>query len=236
MASTKVKGIVLGGTNVKEKDKIIKLYTLEKGPMSVTLKGVRGDKAKYKAAKEIFCFGDFVIEEGKNYSIVTSVDIIDNFYMLSNNIERYYEACAILDIVSKVATEPNTALFIEILEALKTLCYDEVGKYNVIDKFLISIFKAMGYNFITENCSSCGGKLGAKYLNLGIGEIVCPACKKTNSLPISDACFNALKILSNTEYDKLPTINFSLLIGNQVHYLLTTNYEWRTGYKVLSIV
>lgn len=236
MATTKVKGIVLGGTNVKEKDKLVKLYTLEKGLITVTMKGVRGDKAKLKAAKEIFSLGDFILEEGKNYSIVTSVDIIDNFSYLSNNIDKYYEACAVLDIVGKIATEPNLSLFIEIIQALKTLCYDDVKKFNVIDKFLLSIFNAMGYNFITKNCSSCGGKLGAKYLNLEIGEIVCPACKKTNSLPISDACFNALKILSNTEYDKLPTINFSLLIGNQVHYLLTTNYEWRTGYKVLSIV
>lgn len=38
MATTKVKGIVLGGTNVKEKDKLVKLYTLEKGLITVTMK------------------------------------------------------------------------------------------------------------------------------------------------------------------------------------------------------
>ena len=41
MASIKVRGIVLGGTNYKEKDKLIKLYTLEKGKMTVTMRGVR---------------------------------------------------------------------------------------------------------------------------------------------------------------------------------------------------
>lgn len=236
MATTKVKGIVLGGTNVKEKDKLVKLYTLEKGLITVTMKGVRGDKAKLKAAKEIFSLGDFILEEGKNYSIVTSVDIIDNFSYLSNNIDKYYEACAVLDIVGKIATEPNLSLFIEIIQALKTLCYDDVKKFNVIDKFLLSVFNAMGYSFLTDTCSSCGAKLGAKYINLEVGEIVCPSCKKTTSLPISDACFNAIKILNNTEYEKLQTINFSILINNQVHYILTTNYEWRTGYKVLSLV
>ena len=79
MASTKVKAIVIGNTKLKEKDMLINLFTLEKGKMTVTMRGVRGDKAKLKSAKEIFCFGDFIVEEGKT-NIVTAVDIIDNFY------------------------------------------------------------------------------------------------------------------------------------------------------------
>ena len=63
MASTKVKAIVLGGTNVKEKDRIINVYSLEQGKLSLSMKGVRGDKAKMKFAKEIFCFADFIFEE-----------------------------------------------------------------------------------------------------------------------------------------------------------------------------
>ena len=64
MATTKVKAIVLGGTNVKEKDRIISVYSLERGVESFSMKGVRGDKAKMKFAKEVFCFGDFIVEEG----------------------------------------------------------------------------------------------------------------------------------------------------------------------------
>ncbi len=145
MASTKVKAVVIGGVNVKEKDKLISLYTLEKGKMSVSMKGVRGDKAKLKSAKEIFSFGDFVVEEGRSTNIVIGADIIDNFYDLSKDIDKYYEGCAILDIVSKTQSEPNPQIFIEVVKALKTLCYDNVKKYYVIDKFLLSLFYNMGF-------------------------------------------------------------------------------------------
>ena len=236
MASIKVKGIVVGGVNVKEKDRYVKLFTLENGLMSVTMKGVRGDKAKMKAAKEIFCFGDFVIEEGDKYSVVTSVDIIDSFHMLADQIDKYYEACAVVDIVRKVANEKNVDLFIELLEALKTLCYDEVSRYSVIDKFLISVLNGMGYKFLNEKCSSCGAELGAKYLNLEIGEIVCPACKKATSIPISEACYNVIRILSRTSYEDLHTVRVPIMTDSQVHYILSTDYEWRTGNKVLSLV
>ena len=66
MASTKVKAIVLRAANVKDKDKFLQLYSLEQGRITVSMRGVRGDKAKLKSAKEIFCFGEFVIETAKN--------------------------------------------------------------------------------------------------------------------------------------------------------------------------
>lgn len=236
MASTKVKAIVIGGVNVKEKDKLVTLYTLEQGKMVVSMKGVRGDKAKLKYAKDVFSFGDFVVEEGKYSKIVTAVDIIDNFYTLSQDIDKYYEACAIVDIVSKIATEPNPQLFIEIIKAIKTLCYGEVKKYYVIDKFLLSIFSLLGYGFLSENCSSCNANLETRYLNLQIGEIVCPQCRNSFSMQISNACYSAMKLLDKTDYEKLHTINFGGMGEVQAFNLLAKNYEYRTGCSVLDIV
>lgn len=236
MASTKVKGIVIGGTNVKEKDKIITLFTLEKGKISASMKGVRGDKAKLKSAKELFCFSDFIIEEGKNSNIITSADILDNFYSITKDIEKYYEGCAIVDIISKIALEPNPQLFIELIKALKTLCYDVVKKYYCIDKFLLSIFDAMGYNFITDKCSSCGAGLVNRYFNLNVGELVCSACRTALCVQVSDACFSAMKILNNTPYEKLSSIKLGGLGEVQAYNILSQNYEWRTGYKLLNLI
>lgn len=237
MASTKVKAIVIGGVNIKEKDRLITIFSLEQGKMVVSMKGVRGEKAKLKSAKEIFCFGDFVIEQGKNSSIVTAVDIIDNFYALTNDVEKYYQACAIVDVVSHIASEEsNPRLFIELIKALKCLCYEDVKKYLVVDKFLISVFKAMGYDFLTANCSSCGATLSQKYFNLDIGEIVCPACKTSFCLPLADSAYSAMRILANTDYDKLPTVKFGGMGEVQAFNILAKNYEFRTGFKLLEII
>lgn len=235
MATTKVKAIVLGGTNVKEKDRIVSLYTLEQGKISVSMKGVRGDKAKMKFAKEIFCFADFIIEEGKNIPVVTGADIIDNFYGLSQDIDKYYEACAILDIVSKHSGESNPQLFIDIIKALKALCYENLEKYYVFDKFLLNYLKIMGYDFFTDRCSSCKATLGHRYLNLEVGEQVCPACKNALSVQISDACYAVLRAFDEKDYADLASVK----VSNNGHLaacsLLSKDYEWRTGNKILEI-
>ena len=234
--STKVKAIVIGGTNIKEKDRIITLFSLERGKISASMKGVRGEKAKLKSAKELFCFGEFIIEEGKNINVITSVDVLDNFYDLTKDIDKYYEGCAILDIINKVVVEPNPALFIETIKALKSLCYDKLSKFYVIDKFLITIFKAMGYDFITDKCSTCGAKLGNRYLNLDIGEIVCTNDKTSMCISVTDACYSAIKIFDMTDYEKLPTIKIGGNGEAQAFSVLSQNYEWRTGYKVLNLL
>ena len=237
MATTKVKAIVIGGVNIKEKDKLITIFSLERGKMVVSMKGVRGEKAKLKSAKEIFSFGDFVIEEGTHSSIVTAVDVVDNFYSLTKNVDKYYEGCALLDIVSHISSnEANHGLFIELLKALKCLCYEDVKKYFVIDKFLLNVFKSMGYGFLTDKCSCCGATLLLKYFNLEIGEIVCPACKKALSIPVSDACYSALRILDNTDYEKLSTVKFGGMGELQAFNLLSKNYEYRVGFPILEIL
>ena len=166
--STKVKAIVIGAKDYKDKDKLITLYSLEQGKIVCSMRGVRGEKAKLKAAKELFSFGEYIIEEGKGFNLITQVEVIDSFFGLSQDIDKYYEACAILDIMNKITSaQSEPALFLNFVRCLKALCYDEAPKFYCIDKFLIEVFQGLGYSFLTEQCSSCKGDLQTKrYLNL----------------------------------------------------------------------
>lgn len=235
MASTKVKAVVIGGVNLKEKDRLVKLYTLENGRMTVNMRGVRGDNAKLKFAKETFCFGEFLIEEGKT-NIVTAVDVIDSFYDISKNIEKYYEASAIVDIVDKFSSQSNPQLFIELVKALKSICYDNLPKYYVIDKFLLDFLNNSGYFFMSDHCSSCGATLSSRYLNLDFGEMVCPACRTSSCIPVSESCYAGLRLLLNNDYEKLGSIKLGGMGEVQAFNLLSKDYEWRTGCSVINLI
>ncbi len=237
MGSTKVKALVIESKDYKEKDKLITLYTLEQGKLVCVMRGVRGEKAKLKSAKEIFSFGEYVIEDGKGFNIITQAEVIDSFYGLTKDIDKYYEGCAIIDILKKISTfESEPALFIEIIKCLQALCYNNVRKYYCIDKFLLSVFKALGYSFVTNDCSSCRARLGGiKYFNLEIGEVVCPSCKSGMSIHISEACYIALKLLSEISYEKLSSLKLGGGGAEECYRLLEKNFEWRTGGKFFSI-
>ena len=237
MGSTKVKGVVIASKDFKEKDRLITLYTLEQGKMSCMMRGVRGEKAKLKAAKEVFSFGEYIIENTKGMNIITQVEVIDSFFELTRDLDKFYEGCALVDIVGKISSEESDPrLFIELVKCLKTLCYENVHKLYVLDKFLIRVFESLGYSFITDKCSSCKAKLtGKKYFNLDIGEFVCAACKNDTCVLVSDACFGALKLLSSTDYDRLSSIKLGGDGEKECLRLLEKNFEWRMGKRFISV-
>ncbi len=235
MATIKTKAVVLGGVNIKEKDKLVDLFTLEEGRMTVSMKGVRGEKAKLKMAKEPFCFGEFVIEKGSGSGVVTQVEIIDNFYDLTKDLDKFYEGCAILDLARAVANESDPRIFIELLQALKTLCYENLKKYYVFDKFLLKITEILGFSFDKTNCESCKANLNLAYFDLNKGCLVCPNCKTENSIKVGKDTLKALQILSETDYDKLASLTLAVTSEKEVLKILALNLEWRVGVRVLKI-
>ncbi len=228
MASTKVKALVIEAKDSKEKDKQVTLYSLEEGKLYVYFKGVRGDKAKMKAGKEIFTFGEFVVEEGKANNIVTEANIIDSFLPLRENLDKYYEACSCIDILKKISNTSDPVLFLETIKTLKAISYDNSPKYYALIKYLLSIFKNMGYNLDFNTCSSCHAKLtGKKYLNLDYGEIVCANCRRATSVEVKNEALSAMKLILNTDYDRLHTLKLG---GNgevKALNILSENFEWR---------
>ena len=102
MASFKCKAVVVESKDYKEKDKQVLLYSLENGKFWATLKSARGEKSKNKVGKEPFCFGEFLIENTRGTNIVVGVDVIDSFFGLTSDLDKFYEACGILEIIKKI--------------------------------------------------------------------------------------------------------------------------------------
>lgn len=226
---TKVKAIVLGGIDYKEKDKLIKLFTLEQGIVTVVFRGVKNANAKLKSAKEVFSFGDFILTNGK-FNIVTSADIIDSFFDITKDIKKYYIACAIIDIIKTVLPEgeTNSNIFILTLKCLEMLAYQNVNIYNVINKFLLEVFSIIGYRFNVDFCNNCGEKLIVnRYLNLETGEITCANCKLNSSTLLSQITYSAIRLLSITNTDKISTLKINEDTNKQLFNLLATIYKNR---------
>ena len=65
MASIKTKAIVLGGIDVKEKDRLVDLFTLEQGRKLVSMRGVRGEKQNSKWQKSLFALASLFLKKAK---------------------------------------------------------------------------------------------------------------------------------------------------------------------------
>ena len=224
--SLNLKAIVIRGNNIKEKDKNILLFSLEQGKVWVTFKGVRGDKAKMKYAKEQFCFGDYIIEEGKINNVVTGVDIIEDFNEIAKDIDKYFEGNAMLEVVQKLCFEgarERYEVFMSLINGLKILAFHKVTHLAVLLKFLLNIFEIYGMKLYSEKCSCCGGDFHDNiYINHQVGELVCSSCKTFQCEQISKGEYNLIRLLSSLSYEKLP--NFPEEVGQKTLKLLVKNF------------
>ena len=229
MLETKIKAIVIGNQDYKEKDMLVTLFTLEEGIIMVTFKSVKSSNAKLKSAKELFSFGDFIYSKGKS-NVVISAEIINSFYDITKNIKNYYIACNVIKIIRTVLPngEPSPQLFIDALKILNSLCENKIDGLYVLNKFLIRVFEGFGYQFNLNKCSICKNPfLNHRFMNLRYGDITCYNCRVGEVEEISPATYQALRMFAMTNYENLHTLKISQNILKQVFDLLNKNFVFR---------
>lgn len=227
--SEKVKAIVIKANDRKEKDKNILLFSLEDGKFWATLKGVKSPTAKMKLAQNPFCFGEFVLADGKMGKVVTGFEVLESFHEISEDINKYFEGTAVLEIVNALnfsSEQENASVFVLVLKTLKAICFGKLKDIYAIDKFLIELFKIQGFPLYTEKCSCCGTKSFERmFIDFSTGEIECMACKGFASQEIPKVVYMALKILNNTDFEKLDTVKLAEDSELALLKILVKNFE-----------
>ena len=198
----KLNGIVLGAVPYGENDKIINVFTLEKGKISARAKGVKKAGAKLKFATEPFCFVEYVFLKTGDKRRVKTASIIDSFYPLRESVERYFCAATIVEFVRKFfkADMVSPQAFMLVVESLKSLAYGEnTPKYYLLD-FFIKALAETGYGINSFACASCGQEITKKpFFDYYEGGFFCEDCKKDTSREINFLTFDAINKVARGE-------------------------------------
>lgn len=207
----KVVGIVVKSVDYKDNDKIITILTDSLGILNAKLKGVKKNNAKLKFVSSPFCFGEFQLTKNEDFYTVIGCDIIDSFFELTSDYDKFETASKIL-IISKLAIKPNMdsgEILILIVESLKVLLYENVNFNLVLIKFLIEIFKFSGFDLQIENCDTCGKKIvGDCYISrIGLS-VACDKCKSGSNLILTVAERNIIKSLKEISINDMPNSIF----------------------------
>ncbi len=171
-------GIVLGSINFSENDKILNIFTLEKGVVCAKIKGVKKAGAKLKFAAEPFCFAEYVFSKSGDKRTVIGASLIDSFYPVRENIEKYFCASAIVEFIKHFYKEEivDEREFLLAIDALKKIAYSD-NHLSALVNFLIFALKNFGYQLSLSDCFQCNDKLdGRIFFDYRIGAFLCENC------------------------------------------------------------
>ncbi len=213
------RAVTLRTTDINDNDKLLTIYSLEHGKLTVTARGIRKSTAKLKFAREPFCFGNFELAEKSGRYVLKSCTQLESFASIASNISSYYAGCAMVDMIATIEQEGqgNAKLFVQLLHALSSL---EAGVNSsvVVVKYLLDYLSCSGYNLTIGKCHMCGQT--GEYLDVALGGVVCTNCRSTSSLSMSRGVTTLLRLIDSVSYDKLANINCSDIVLEQCLQLL----------------
>jgi DNA repair protein RecO (recombination protein O) len=176
-----------------ESDKRLALFLKERGKVYVTARGARKPKSKYMAGAQIFTYSDFVIFEKGQMLSVTQVDLIESFYPLRLDLDRFCAASCMVELCDRVMLESaaSDGILHLLLLSLMQLCK---GKNPELAQraFEFKFYQLSGMEPAAFACSKCGRPIEGE-ASFGPEGALCKSCRASGQTPLSPSALKALQ-------------------------------------------
>jgi DNA repair protein RecO (recombination protein O) len=207
MALYRTDAIVLGHRNLGEADKILTLFSPEKGKIHAVAKGVRRPRNPILAGSQLFTYSNFLIIEGRNLDNISQCEIKESFYKIRQNLEHMAYGLYFAELlrVSTPMEDKNRELFRFFLKTMYLL--QEWNNTELLSRiYEIKLMAIQGFAPEIFRCVGCGEKVGNKvYFSTLMGGILCLNCheKDRKSINITPETISVLRKMLMMTYEEL---------------------------------
>lgn len=236
-------GIVLKRVKVSDYDKILTLFTKKNGKISVAVKGSQNPKSKLASGSHPFVYGEFVISKGGRISSMRSVDVIDSFYKLREDLDKLSIASYFLELVNIVVVENivNNTLFNLLLEFLGHLeKAEKVEEFQLLKViFELKLLSSVGLRPEMYNCVNCGNEnFENPKFSIADGGVVCENCYNLypNMFKLGTVIPKLMRFLLEYKLDDILEIDIENVLTKKIDYILNQFLLYhleRKGFKTL---
>lgn len=178
--------ITLKSYNLSESDKILLLFTKEKGFIRAVAKGIKKSKSKFAGRLELLNVNELIIREGKNMGTITECETQKVFPKLRLDYDKLIYSLFLGELVTLFISEGEISediydLLIDTLETMEKT--DNPLLYTIW--FEVQLLTLLGYQSNLAECNICAQEVKDINLRLGFslntGSIICDRCLKITS-------------------------------------------------------
>ena len=189
--SLKTEGIVLRSLRYGEADRILHLYTPDRGRISAIAKGVRRAKTRFGGRLEPFFRLDLMLHEGRgDLMTVTSAATVEGYPRLRSSGAALTAGARACDAVLRLldAAEPNPPAYNLLCRYLALL--DDPDEPRAADlqtalSFRIKLALVAGFAPELASCAHCGEAETLAGFSGAAGGVVCASCE-AGAFPLSE--------------------------------------------------
>jgi DNA repair protein RecO (recombination protein O) len=173
--------LVLRGRQLGEADRIITLFTLERGKLDAVAKGVRRSRSHLAGRLEFLNECDFMMHRGRSLEVIVSAEIRTAAWSRLVEPARYAVASVLAELIDAFC-EPDLALpdVYELLTGAVAALAAAPSPRELLPRFSLRLLEMLGLAPPLESCVRCGAPLpaGSVWLDAESGGVVDLGCKE----------------------------------------------------------
>lgn len=212
MESFVTDAINLKSYNLSESDKIMVMYSRDKGLIRGVAKGVKKPKSKLGARMDLLVANKLMLHKGRNLDTISQAEALNTFNATRRNMDKIFYSMYISEVVNNFGVEddPCSSVIFDLLyEALNTVSHaeDKIQILNAVLKFQLKMMRVSGFSLELDKCLCCGKPIENEnmYFSGRLGGVVCLECNSHYGL--SDIMHHKLRdfmsVLANSEFDEI---------------------------------
>ena len=203
-----VEGIILTSQDYGETSKIINVITKEYGIVGMIAKGCKTLKSNLRSTTDKLTYGKFYIYYKKDkLSILSNVDVIDNFKNIKKDITKISYATYLLELTGQVVKHSlKYEVFDLLISALIKINenFDPLVIMNILE---LKYLDYLGVMPIIDGCCKCGSQT-IKTLSSDAGGFICSKCY-TNEKLVSDKTIKLIRMYYYVNISKISKLEVS---------------------------
>jgi DNA repair protein RecO (recombination protein O) len=194
-APFKTEAIVLRSIRYGEADRILHLYSEDRGRLGAIAKGARRVKSRLGGRIEPFARVQLILREGRgDLCTLTGADTVHAHPALRerrSSLERATQACdAVLRLLD--SSEPNRPAYNLLARELQLLDADPAAACRAQAlAFRLKLLLAAGFAPELSACATCGEREHLGAFSAAAGGVVCPGCE-AGSFPLGEEAHSFL--------------------------------------------
>jgi DNA repair protein RecO (recombination protein O) len=239
----KTEAVVLRSFRLGEADRVLHLYSLERGRIGAVAKGIRKTKSRFGARLEPLSHVEIMLHEGRSdLCTVTGVELLHSHRDVREDSYRLgvglIGAEAMLKLFGEQESNPRAfealTRFLDLLDEIPSRAPAKPAYDPLALSFQLKLIWLAGYLPHLGSCAECGGEPPFAGYSARAGGVVCRNCA-AGSMPLSAEAFAGLEGFLHRPLAESGAIGLDERASRECLAVVITSYEEHGGFRLRTL-
>jgi DNA repair protein RecO (recombination protein O) len=241
----KTEAVVLRSFRLGEADRVLHLYTLDRGRVGAVAKGVRRTKSRFGGRLEPLSHVELLLHQGSGeLQTVTGVDLVRSHHEAREDPYRLNVGLVGLEAMLRLFTEQeaNPRAFRALTRFLDLLDEQAPARTSAraaLDplalSFQLKLLWLSGYLPHVTSCAECGAEGGLVGYSARAGGAVCLACRDDTTLALGPDSLGGIETLLRRPLAEAHAAGLSPRAARDALAVVNASHEFHGGFRLRTL-